>query len=337
MGVGDDLEVGSLLDLSLEERPVRARALPVPGRGLQERHHAVGILSAATVVVTDRDPGCGRRFHELLRGAQHRRTHRDAERAFRVVRVGIDGDVAARRQAFTLLEVGQHLVVAPAGRAIRRPRVEISGMTTDVRHVVDAGRAAEHLPARDHHAALGETEPRVARIRGVHPVGVGVPLQRRACRRHQLLDRRCTTGFDQRHPARRILGEPRGDDRARGPAAHDDDIEHRDHRFGAYPRPGTGAGGRARSRATTQGRTVDPPSTLMTWPVIHPASSDIRNATAAAMSSGSPSTRRPAEAERELLERGVGVVADRLGEDHARRDAVRRGSPRAPSATTRGA
>ena len=86
-----------------------------------------------------------------------------------------------------------------------------------------------------------------------------------------------------------------------------------------------------------QGRTVDPPSTLITWAVIQLASSDMRNATAAAMSSGSPRRGERPRLEREVAELLVRVFADRLGEHHARRDAVRRGCPRGPNVTTRAA
>ena len=161
--VADHLEVGALLDVALEERVVRARALAVARRGLQQRHDAGVALAVAAVVVTDRDAGGDRGVDELLRAAQDRRTHRDAERTLGVVRVGVDDDVAARRQAFALLEVGQHLVVGsnpsrpPSAHASKSP-----GMAADVRHVVDARRAAEHLAARHHHPAVarGRARPR---------------------------------------------------------------------------------------------------------------------------------------------------------------------------------
>ena len=117
----DHLEVRPLLDVALEERVVRARPLAVAGRGLQERHDAVGAAAVAAVVVAARDAGRDRGVDELLRAGEHRRAHRHPERAVGVVRVGVDDDVAARGQALALLEVGQHVVVAPTGRRRRPP------------------------------------------------------------------------------------------------------------------------------------------------------------------------------------------------------------------------
>ncbi len=64
----------------------------------------------------------------------------------------------------------------------------------------------------------------------------------------------------------------------------------------AAPRPparpaapvATGASPSYGARSPSYGRKLAPPSTLNTWPLIHSASSDIRNATIAAMSSGRP-------------------------------------------------
>ena len=225
----DHLEVRSLLDVAFEERVVRARPLAVTSRGLQERHDPVGTAAVTAVVVAAWDPGRHRRVDEVLRAGEHRGPHRHAEGTLGVVRVGVDDDVAARGQTLALLEVGQHVVVAPPGGAARGPRVEVARMAPDVGHVVDAGRTAQHLAAGHHHPAVGEPEPAVAGVGGVHPVGRGVQLQRRAGGGHQLLGRRGATGLQQRDPAGRVLREPGGDDRAGRPTSHHDEIERLGH------------------------------------------------------------------------------------------------------------
>jgi hypothetical protein len=60
------------------------------------------------------------------------------------VGVGVDDDVPAQR-SLALLEVGEDVVVGPPGRALGRLGVSL-GVTTDVRHVVDARDPPSILP-----------------------------------------------------------------------------------------------------------------------------------------------------------------------------------------------
>ena len=98
-------------------------------------------------------------------------------------------------------------------------------MAAHVGHIVDPGRASEHLPARHHHPAVGEAEPGVAGVGGIHPVRLRVQLQRRTGRRHQLRGGRRAPRFHQSHPTSGILGEPSRDDRTGRPGTHDDKIK----------------------------------------------------------------------------------------------------------------
>ena len=192
---------------------VRARTLAVARRGLQERHDAGVADAVASVVVTDRDAGRVRGLDELLRAAQDRTAYRHTEWTRCVVRVGVDHDVAARREPLALLEVRQHRVVAPTRRAIGFPCIEVAGMPTDVRHVVDPGATAEHLPARHHHPAVAQAPARAARVGCVHPIRLRIELQWRTRDRHRRRGRWWPTRFDERNRAIRILGEPRRDRR----------------------------------------------------------------------------------------------------------------------------
>ncbi len=170
--------LGALLDLASEEGVVGARPLAVAGRGLQQRHDPVGAAAVAAVVVALGDAGRHGGVDEVLRAGEHRRPHRHAEGTRGVVGVGVDDDVAARGQALALLEVGQHVLVAPPGGAAGGPRVEVAGMAPHVGHVVDAGRAAEHPAAGHHHPAARRARPAPAGVGRVHPVRRGVLLQR---------------------------------------------------------------------------------------------------------------------------------------------------------------
>jgi hypothetical protein len=173
--------------------------------------------------------GRDRRLDELPGGRQYRVAHRDAERAGGIVRGGVDDDVLARRQALALAEIRQYLGVAPAGGAAFGPGVEVARMAAHIHHVVDAGRAAEHLAARHRDASLVEAQPGLAGIGGEHPVGRRVKLHRRRRYRQRRDLGRPLARLDQRHSARGIFGEPRGDHCPGRAATNDDKIEFLSH------------------------------------------------------------------------------------------------------------
>jgi hypothetical protein len=97
-----------------------------------------GAAAVAAVVVALGDTSCNRRVDELQRGRKDRIAHRDAERTRRVVRFLVDDAVPARHKPLALLEVGQDLGKAPAGRTAFRSCIEVAGIATHISHVVDA-------------------------------------------------------------------------------------------------------------------------------------------------------------------------------------------------------
>ncbi len=186
-GVGDDRQVGPV-ERRLQERVVRRGALALARRGLEERRQAGGAAAVATVVVTRRDAGGRGGLDELLRRDRARRAHRDAQRTAGAVGLLVDDHAlrrVGRREVLALGEVGQHVVVGPALAAGLGPGVEVAGVPAHVGHVVEAGRAAEHLAARHHHPAVDDPLAGAAGVAGVHPVDVGVVLERGDRRRHQ--------------------------------------------------------------------------------------------------------------------------------------------------------
>src|SRR5215468_9422306 len=76
-----------------------------------------------------------------------------------VERVGSSGEFRADRScaaaptilpafpSLAALEVGQHIGIGPAARALLRPAVVIAAMAARVSHHVDRGRSAQHLAA----------------------------------------------------------------------------------------------------------------------------------------------------------------------------------------------
>ena len=123
--------------------------------------------------------------------------------------------------ALGLLEIGQHVVPAPAAIAELRPMIEILGLAADVDQPVDRRRAAEHAAAR---------------IRDRPPGGAGIglglepPGQRRMVEQFHEPDRDvdqrvpvAPAGLDQDDPHRRVLGQPVGQ-HAPGRAGADDHV-----------------------------------------------------------------------------------------------------------------
>ena len=225
--VRDDGEVLSR-QRGLEEGVVGRGPHAAPRRGLEQRGAAGRAAAVSAVVVAHGD---ARRFggrDELLGGGRARRAHRHPQRTTHAVRLVVDHDTLWRlggREVLALEEERQHVVVGPALAALSGPAVEVTGVTTHVRHVVEPGRAAQHLATRHHHAAVRQALAGPARIAGVHPVDLGVELQGGDGGRHQLTRRRGATGLDEGDAHRRVLAEAGGDDRARRATSDDDDVE----------------------------------------------------------------------------------------------------------------
>ena len=90
------------------------------------------------------------RFDEAVGERQDGAVVLDLERAALAAHLG----VAALHVVLGLLEVGQHVVVAPAAIAHLRPAVEVGRRAAHIEHAVDRARAAHDPAARPFHAAL---------------------------------------------------------------------------------------------------------------------------------------------------------------------------------------
>ena len=242
VGHAAHIEIRPLVGLTLEKGVIRAGALAVAGRGLQQRHHALGTATIAAVVVAARDSGRLGRLDELLRTGDQRRTDRHTQRAAHVVRVGVHNDVATRGEALALLEEGKDLVIGPSKGSFGRPAVEVTRVSPDIGHVVDPRRPAEHLAPRHHHPTAIETEATPAGIGRVHPVRLGVLLQCRTRSRHRLVRRWHIACLDEHHATTRILREPGGDHGAGRTSTNHDEISHLVHSptLPSYPASTTG-------------------------------------------------------------------------------------------------
>ena len=118
----------------------RRRAHAVPRRGLVEPRALLGRAVEVTVtriaaLLCRFDIGSGDRMAIAQVG--------DAERPARAAPV-----VGVALVVLRLTEVGQHVVVAPAGVALLPPLVEVSGLAADVDQAIDRARSAHHLSAR---------------------------------------------------------------------------------------------------------------------------------------------------------------------------------------------
>src|SRR6516164_886490 len=58
-------------------------------------------------------------------------------------------------------EVGQHVIIRPAGIAQLPPQIEILFLAANVDEAIDRARSAEHFPARPNHAAAAELAKRL--------------------------------------------------------------------------------------------------------------------------------------------------------------------------------
>jgi hypothetical protein len=137
---------------------------------LGQRNRTRSTTPIASIVITARDARRDCRLDEFACGLERWRARGDPKRAGRIVRRHIDRDVAAGRQSLAFAEIGQHLGIAPPGGAACGPRVKVARMAAHIHHVVEAGRAAEHLAARHRDAPPIEPETGFPGVGGVHPV-----------------------------------------------------------------------------------------------------------------------------------------------------------------------
>jgi len=129
--------------------------------------------------------------------------------------------IAAPFIAFRLLEIGQDIVIGPAGAAHRRPIVIIPPVAADIDHRVDRARSAQAASAWLIAGAAIET---FLRHRVEFPVGI---LQQE--RHHSgCLDQKIIippAGLDQADGALSVFTQPSRYRAAGGTAADDDDVK----------------------------------------------------------------------------------------------------------------
>ena len=130
------------------------------------------------------------------------------------------GRLAAMRM-FHPPEIGQHIGIAPAGRAGLLPMRIVAGMAADIDHAVDRTGPADHLAARTDKRAPAEGRFRLGKIAPVIAFHVHRIGQRR---RH--LDQRpgiAAAEFQHQNACGPVLAKPVGK-RASGRTRSDDDI-----------------------------------------------------------------------------------------------------------------
>ena len=129
--------------------------------------------------------------------------------------------VAAAFLVFRTLEVGQHVVIAPAGASELAPVVEVGAVAANVEQAVDGARSAEHLAPRPVETAAAKSR---ARLGLEHPVGA------RIVHRLEVADRNMdpdvavvAAGLEQEHAGASVGGQPVGQ-HASGRAGADNDV-----------------------------------------------------------------------------------------------------------------
>ena len=197
------------------DTPRRAGAPAVARRGLKP---AGAFLRRAVEVGIVGDAGLDRRLDEGRRqriGVQHV-GHR--QRAAGAVII-----IGAALLVFGLLEIGQHVVKAPAGVAVLAPAIVILVLAANIEQAVDRTRSAQHLAARLKH--LASVQPRLG-LGLVHPVD-GLFLEQLAvAERH--VDPEIAVlraGFQQQHRMPAVGAEAIGEHASGGAGADDDVIE----------------------------------------------------------------------------------------------------------------
>ena len=129
--------------------------------------------------------------------------------------------VGAALLVLGLLEVGQHVVITPAGIAALAPAIVILVLAAHIQQAVDRARSAQHLAARLKH--LAAVQPRL-RLGLVHPVDGFFLEQLAVAERHMDPDVGVLrAGLKQQHRMLAVGAQTIGE-HAAGRAGADDDI-----------------------------------------------------------------------------------------------------------------
>ena len=196
-----------------DRRSAELARRPLPRRGLEE---AGAFLRRAVEIGVGGNAGLGGRHHEGFRQRIGVAPVRDRQRpAGAVIFVG------AALLVFGLLEIGQHVVITPAGIAALAPAVVILMLAAHIEQAVDRARSAEHLAARLEH--LAAVQPRL-RLGLVHPVDGFFLEQLAVAERH--MDPEIgvlRSGLQQQHRMLAVRAQAIGE-HAAGRAGADDDV-----------------------------------------------------------------------------------------------------------------
>ena len=210
----DDLQVRPPFG-RVEERVGGAAAQAVP-LGELEARDALGAVDVQVgdVLVSGLDGGVEHQVGEPA----HRAAVGHRERAADAVEVVLPALVVLGAP-----EVRQHLVVRPAGAAVRRPAVEVGAVAAEVDHRVDRARPADHAAARE--VEPPTPEPRLGLAEEV-PVQAGLEDDREHGGDVQLRRGVGAAGLEQQHGDVGVLAEAGGEHAARRPCADDHVISH---------------------------------------------------------------------------------------------------------------
>ena len=138
--------------------------------------------------------------------------------------------VGAALLVLRLLEIGQHVVIAPADIAALTPAVVILVLAAHIKQAVDRARSAQHLAARLKHLASAKAGLRLGLV---HPVDGFFLEQLAVADRHMDPDVGILrAGFQQQHRMLAVGGKPIGEHAAGRTGADDDVVE-----LGGFSRP----------------------------------------------------------------------------------------------------
>jgi hypothetical protein len=141
---------------------------------------------------------------------------RNRQRAANPVKI-----IRAAMLVFGFLEIGQHVVKAPAMVAVLTPAVVVLVLTADIEQAVDRTRSAQHLAARLKHASPVQSRLRLGLV---HPVD-GLLLEQPAISERHVNPKVGIpwAGLEQQHRISSIRAQAIGK-HASGRAGTDDDV-----------------------------------------------------------------------------------------------------------------
>ena len=191
----------------------RTGAPAAPGRGLEK---SGAFLGGAVEIGIGRNAGFGGGDDEGFRQRIGMPPVRHRQRA-----AGAVIFVGAALLVLGLLEIGQHVVIAPAGIAALTPAIVILVLAAHIQQAVDRARTAEHFSARLKHLAAVQSGLRLGLV---HPVDGFFLEQFAVAERH--VDPEIgvlRSGLQQQHGMLAVGAQAIGE-HASGRAGADDDV-----------------------------------------------------------------------------------------------------------------